>query len=387
MPAHGWVLGSSRTGRWLAVATLLALIGFASAIFPASALQPRAQRSDAEVRIVHGISGVGPVDVYVDGALALIGILNGETSGVLRFPGGEREFAVVATGAPIDAALAAGLINLQEGSGYYAALLGTSESASVGLFTIDERALDPGRARFRIIGGAPDAPPFVPVFTGGDALSEPLGFGDASEYATLEAGTYDLDLIDAETGAPLLALPATAFADGTTTDVIVIGQVADGSLTALIEVVQVEVEVASAVGQLARIVPGTCSDAGEPIADLGLVQPGQGESVGEASGPPVAQGYGLANIAFASLVSAPHAVVVAASEGDAAEFTVCGEIGGQLTDTGALVIALQPAASEAASGIAVLAPGLENPESTGISVFLTGIAGGSSASTPVPANG
>lgn len=384
MPAHGWVLGSSRTGRWWVVATLLALLSIGIALVPALASQSRAQRSDAEVRVVHGIAGTGPVDVYVDGTIALIGVVYGEASGILRFPGGEREFAVVPTGATIDTALAAGTINLQEGSGYYAALLGTSESESVGLFAIDERTLDPGRARFRIISGVSDAPPLVPVFTGGDALSQPLEFGDASEYATIDAGTYDLDLIDAETGASLLALPATAFADGTTSDVIVIGQAADGTLSALIEVVQVEV--ARAVGQLAQIVPGTCSEAGEPIADLGLVQPGQGETVGEASGPPVAQGYGLANISFASLTSTPHAVVVAGSD-EGAEFTVCGEIGGQLTDTGALVIALQPVASGAASGMAVLAPGLENPESTGISVFLTGSAGSSSDSEPEPANG
>jgi hypothetical protein len=379
------VLGSSRTERWWGLATLLAILGIAFAITPASALQPRAQRSEAEVRVVHGIPGVGPVDVYVDGAIALIGIVSGETSGVLRFPGGERELALVPTGATIDAALAAGAINLREGSGYYAALLGTSDSASVGLFAIDERTLDPGRARFRVISGASDAPPFFPVFTGGDALSEPLEFGDASEYATLDAGTYDLDMIDAESSASLLALPATAFADGTTTDVIVIGQVADGTLTALIEVVQVEV--ATEVGQLARIVPGTCADASAPIADLGLVQPGQGETVGAASGLPVAQGYGLAGISFASLISAPHAVVVADSEGDSSEFTACGEIGGQLTDTGALVIALQPVASGGATGIAVLAPGLENPESTGVSVFLAGSARSSSDSEPEPANG
>jgi hypothetical protein len=379
------VLGSARIGRWWLAATLLALLGIGMATIPASASVPTAQRSDAEVRIVHGVAGAGPVDVYVDGGIALIGIVYGETSGILRFPGGEREFAVVPTGATIDAAVAAGAINLQEGSSYYATLLGNADGASVGLFAIDERTLDQGRARFRIVNGASDAPAFVPVFTGGDALSEPLAFGDASEYATLDAGTYDLDLTDADTGTSLLALPATAFADGTTTDVIVIGQAADGSLTALTEVVQVEV--ARAVGQMAQIVPGTCTDVGEPLADLGLVQAGQGDAVGDASGPSVAQGYGLANVSFASLISAPHAVIVANSEGEASEFTACGEIGGQLTDTGALVIALQPAASEAASGIAVLAPGLENPDSTGVSIFLTGGARGSSDSEPESANG
>lgn len=384
MSAREWLPGSAWARSWVALATLLALIGAGFSTLFAATLQVKAQEAEAEVRIVHGITAAGPLDVYVDGAIALIGIVYGEASGVLRLPAGERELAVVPTGATPDEALAAGSITLREGASIYAALLGTVDAASVGLFGIDERPLEQGRARFRIISGASDAAPFVPLFVGGDALSAPLGFGDASEYATLDAGTYDLDFLDAESGASILTMAATVFAEGTTTDVIVVGQVADGTLAALIEAVPVQLE--RATGQLAQIVPGTCQDAGAPLADLGLVQPGQGESVGETSGPAVLQGYGLAALPFATLIAAPHAVVVADSEG-AGDFTVCGEIGGQLTDTGALVIALQPVAEGGSSGFAVLAPALEAPDSTGVSVFLTGSARSSLPATPTAANG
>ena len=53
----------------------------------------------ARVRIVHGIADAGPLDIYVDGSLALIGILFADTSGNVVLPGGEHAFAVVPTGA------------------------------------------------------------------------------------------------------------------------------------------------------------------------------------------------------------------------------------------------------------------------------------------------
>ena len=172
----------------------------------------------ARVRVVHGIADAGPLDIYVDGSLALIGILFADTSGDVVLTGGEHAFAVVPTGGSPESAIAAGTIALSEETLAYAALLGTLDSASVGLFEVDDRPLDQGRARFRIISGVPDVGEITPIFAGGDALSEPLGFGDASQYASIDAGTYDLDLLEAASGVSLLALPGTPFAEGTTTD-------------------------------------------------------------------------------------------------------------------------------------------------------------------------
>jgi hypothetical protein len=341
---------------------------------------------DATVRIVHGIADAGPLDVYVDGSLALIGMVFTDTSGDLVLAGGDREFAVVPTGATPESAIASGTIALDQDSRSYATLLGTLESANVGLFAVDERPLDQGRARFRIISGVVDAGEIVPVFTGGDSLSEPLGFGDASQYAAVDAGTYDLSLLDPVTGAQLLSLPQTPFAGGTTTDLILVGQVSDGSLVALIQAIGVEAEVSRILGSSAQIFVGSCSGLEDPVADLGTVQIGQGEVVGSVGADPVAQGFGLAGIPFTSLVSSPHTVTVSEDGESGGEVVACGEIGGTLTDTGALVIALQATDSGAPAGVAVLAPALEDPGATGVSVFLTiGVSVANPEATPTAA--
>jgi hypothetical protein len=63
----------------------------------------------------------------------------------------------------------------------------------------------------------------------------------------------------------------------------------------------------------------------------------------------------------------------------------CGDVGGALTDTGALAIALHAQSTSATAGVAVLAPALEDPGVTGVSVFLiAGAPADGAAGTPVP---
>lgn len=351
------------TAVLVVVVTVLGIPGRSWAIQDTSG-----EAKGARVRIVHGIADAGPLDVYVDGSLALIGIVFGNTSGAVALASGEHAFAVVPTGAAPDSAIADGTITLGEGTLAYAALLGTSDSASVGLFQIDDRPLDQGRARFRIISGVPDAGAITPIFTGGDALSEPLGFGDASEYALIDAGTYDLDFLGSESGVTLLSLPQTPFDEGTSTDVILVGQVSDGTLTAL--VVPVQVELSRPVGRLAQVFTGSCSGLEAAAADLGIVQTGKGAAVGSTGTTPVAQVFGSAGISFADLTASPHAVVVSEDVDLGGDVVACGDIGGNLTDTGALAIALQTQGADASAGVAVLAPALDDPGATGVSVFL-----------------
>jgi hypothetical protein len=325
----------------------------------------------ARVSIVQGIAGARPLDIYIDGTLALIGVLCPDTSAVLQLSGGEHQFAVVPTGAAPDAAIVSGSIDVAAGTRQYATLLGTSDDAAVGLFAVDERPLEAGQARFRVINGSPDSGQIVPAFSGGEAVAEGLGFGDAMEYVAVDAGTYDIDLLDSS-GAVLLTAPQVVLAEGSTNDLIIVGQVADDSLQVVTETVNTGAQRVS--GHAAQIVTGTCDNPGDSVADLGLVRQGQGDTVGSAGGQAVENGFALANVPFAALTDTPHAVTVAGGEAASGPLLACADIGGRLTDTGSLVIALHAPRGQEPTGVAVLAPGLETPDTTGVSVFLIGAA-------------
>lgn len=318
--------------------------------------------AQTQVRVVHGLEGVGPVDIYVDGALALIGLGFGDTSGELRIPSGDHQFAVVPTGTSPDDALVGGSITLRAERDLYATLVGTADAPSVGLFLIDDRPLDAGRARFRIINGSLDSS-LVPAFSGGDALTEPLAFGDASEYAQIDAGVYDLDVLDEASGTVVLSLAGAEFAEGTANDILIIGQAVSGSLATIVE--SRPVEVTRPTGLSGQIVVGPCDELGDLVADLGLILPGQGATVGVSNAERTSQAYASAAVPFETLTASPHSVVVRAETGD---LVACGAIGGSLTDNGSLVIALE--SPGAAHGVAVVAPGLDAPDTTGISLFM-----------------
>jgi hypothetical protein len=371
----------SARGIALSLALMTMLVLGLLPVADSRALQTPAADNVARMRIVHGIADAGPLDVYLDGGLALIGIVYGETSASLNLAGGKHDFAVVPTGTAPGAAIAAGTVTVTAGAAYYTPLLGSAENTSVGLFRIDEQPLPQGRSRFRVINGVADSERVVPVFTGGDALSEPLSFGDVSAYAAVDAGTYDLDILDEASGDSLIALPQTPFVEGAATDIVLIGQNADGSLRALVESSPVEVE--RATGLTAQIVAGACNALQATVLELGVVRPGQGEAVGSGSTAQVAQGYTLASSPFATLVASPHALVVSDGALSSQTIVACGEIAGTLNDAGSLAVALRGASAGAANGIAVFAPGVADPETTGVSVFLTtGGSGEPPAATP-----
>jgi hypothetical protein len=129
---------------------------------------------------------------------------------------------------------------------------------------------------------------------------------------------------------------------------------------------------------------GSCSDLEAVAADLGIVQIGQGAAVGSAGTDSVAQVFGSASIPFATLVASPHAVVVSEDIDAEGDLIACGDIGGTLTDTGALVIALRTQSAGANVGVAVIAPALEDPGVTGVSVFvIESETAANAAATPV----
>jgi hypothetical protein len=101
----------------------------------------------------------------------------------------------------------------------------------------------------------------------------------------------------------------------------------------------------------------------------------------------VENGFALANVPFATLADTPHAVTVAEREAASGALIACGDVGGRLTDTGSLVIALHAPRSQEPVGVAVLAPGLETPDTTGVSVFLSGAALPAAQSSAVTVEG
>lgn len=330
----------------------------------------RAQDEDAQIRFVHGVSGVGALDLYVDGAAAIFGADFPSASDALVLTEGEHRLSLTPTGAGPDAALVEGSVETPAGATFLAAALGTADDVRLFLYEIDRSPLGDGEARLRVVPGAPDAGPVDVAVTGGDLLFPTVEYPDGTDYADVEAATYDLELRVAATDQVALALPQTALAAGQITDLFAVGQVADGSLQVLAVETSPDPSAAdeAAAGGSVAVRGGDCGDLGEVLGELDGLAPPSGEEVGDGDGLGVATVAGTLAVAFDEIAGG-GAVVVSAGDADAPPLA-CGPIAGALTEEGGLVVGLRDPDGDGVAGVALLAPGAADPATTDVAVYL-----------------
>ncbi len=351
-----------------AAATVLALVLVAVGVAPARA-QGQPADEGATVRVVHAVADAGPVDLYVDGALAVSGITFPDATDPLRLAAGERLLQVAPTGAGPDQAIAAATVELAAGRTSAVAAVGTTAAAQIVDYPIDLDPLADERARLRVVHASPDAGELEVAVTDGDVLFPAVQYPDATDYAELDAGTYDLEVRAPGADVPALALPGTDLAAGVVHDIVVVGQTADNTLLALI--LTSTPAVATVDGRPAWIATGGCgAGAGDDeVASLSPVAPAAGELLGQVAAAATERSFTVVEIPLDDILAEDHAIVVAAAEAEDA-LVACGEIGGALTDDGNLVVGLREQNGSGLTGIALLAPSVADPATTDVSVYL-----------------
>ncbi len=93
--------------------------------------------------------------------------------------------------------------------------------------------LPAGNACVNVIHASPDAPAVDVAVTGGPVLFENAAFPAGTDYAEVDAGTYDLEIRPTGTTDVALAVPGVAIEEGQVYDIFAIGLVGDGTLAAL----------------------------------------------------------------------------------------------------------------------------------------------------------
>jgi hypothetical protein len=126
---------------------------------------------------------------------------------------------------------------------------------------------------------------------------------------------------------------------------------------------------AQQTGIAAEIRQGNCDEVGDVVAPLAEAVIPEGDERGSAAAIPAASSFTTVPISLEALTASDHAIVVPFPAGD--ELVACGEIGGTLTEAGALIIGLSPQGDTDISGIAYLSPS-PDPTQTTISLFISG---------------
>ncbi len=355
-------------GRILMTAAIASLALVLSAIPIFTGGTPAAEESF--VRLVHGVSDAGPVDIYVDGRLAVIGAPFASVTDPLPITDGDHQIIVVPTGASTDIALVNSVVSIPVGVTEEIAIVGGGGVVTAVMFPVNSENLDEDRARIRIIHTSPDIGPLDPAVAGGDAIFPTVDYLYSTDYAEVPAGIYPMELRYAGTTTPAAVLPELLLAPGTVNDIYVIGQGWDGTLQTL--QVQTDVTVLPRTGRVAAIRSGTCGSPGDRLADEWVVLDARGERLG-GGGDDTASSMHQVPLTLETLIGQPTILTVRTTSGSGDN--LCAPISGQYTDDGALILALRDGGMGPLVGIATISVGVEDPESVDVAVYVIGKSG------------
>lgn len=333
------------------------------------AATPEPAATDAAVRVVHGSADAGPIDLYFDDALAVSGVVFPSASDPLFLGEGDHELRIVAAGADPEQPIVETTLTLEAGSAYQVAALGPLAALQANVYEVDLEPPAADRARLRFVHGSPDAGPVALTVADGEALFPPVDFPNETEYADVEAGTYDLE-VRGEDGSVALALPGTELEAGVVYDVFAVGGVADGTLAAL--TATATPAALRVAGRPAAIFTGRCEVNGldASVAPLTNLAAPAGESLGAEAATATESSITAIPLTLDELLAREHAVVVLASEEERQRVVACGAIGGAPTEEGALIVGLPETNGSGLAGVATLAPGALDPTATDVSVAI-----------------
>lgn len=330
----------------------------------ATAVSLRQDEAPATVRVVHGASDLDPIDISFDDRLAILGASFLSASDPISLAAGSRRVRLAPSGEAADAPpVVAGEIELAPGGAYVLALLGTAAEPRLFLYVVDRAPLDPGGGRMRVIQGSPDIGPVDVALAGGDVLFPTVEFTGATAYADVEAADYDLQLRVADTDSVLLDLPGFTLTEGQVVDLLAVGQAADGTL----QVVSLTWDAAPPPGDDWTVAwrSGSCADLGETLAEIDVFVP----SLTEGASPPGTEEISAVTatlpLPFDEVSSEDRTLVVTGVGVDA-----CGVVGQTPTATGALTVGLREPGQSGLAGVAVISPGLVDPDASDLSIFV-----------------
>lgn len=198
-------------------------------------LLPAVANATAQLRVAHLSPDAPPVDVRVNGDVVLQGVAYLDSSAYLPLDPGTYSLQVTPAGASTPVVIDATAM-LQSGVSYTVAatgLLGQGDLQPVIL--VDDRVSTPAEARVRFTHASPDAPAVdIALANGGAVVFGNVSFRQSSNYASLAAGDYALEVRLAGTSTVVLPLGTVSLAAGTNYDAFAIGLVGDMTLGATI---------------------------------------------------------------------------------------------------------------------------------------------------------
>ncbi|WP_435335319.1 DUF4397 domain-containing protein [Haloarchaeobius sp. TZWWS8] len=183
------------------------------------------------VRIGHCSPDAPAVDVLVDGAAVVQDVKFGDVGDYLELAAGSHEIAICPSGKHDQPVLEKSLA-LEPDHEY--SVLAIGELADLSTLVLNDDNTEKSNAgRLRFVHACPDAPAVDVAFDGARLFAN-QPFGKSSAYASIDAGSYEVQVMPAGQTEPVLTIPGVSIENGRTYTAFAIGKLADDSLDAVV---------------------------------------------------------------------------------------------------------------------------------------------------------
>jgi hypothetical protein len=187
--------------------------------------------TQSDVRLVNAVANVGPINLSVNGNVAIGSIAYAQASAYQPGPTGSQTISIAATSNPTTALLNGTQTFPAGGANTIVAFRNAGNVVALTLSDINFQPQTPGSARVRIVNAGSDIGG-VSTLVNGSLTVGALGAGATSLYFELPPTSYTFTFVDPTTSAVLLDVPGVALAAGHTYTLFLIGP--PGQLTSLL---------------------------------------------------------------------------------------------------------------------------------------------------------
>lgn len=206
---------------------LAAPLAYAQQVTPAVTGVP-----NPTVRVVHASPDAPAVNVLVDGQPVAENLTFGSATEYVDLPAGDHQVQVIP--ADGDAPVIDQSVTLDGWTSTILAVTGDLANIQLQQQAVDVSETDPGQARLRLFNADPQGANLGLAIAGSqDPLVGGTGFPNVSEYASINPGTYDLELRNTDSGEVVTSSPGFTVEAGQVYDLIALGAAEGGQPTLL----------------------------------------------------------------------------------------------------------------------------------------------------------
>ncbi|WP_435317462.1 DUF4397 domain-containing protein [Haloarchaeobius sp. TZWSO28] len=187
--------------------------------------------TNTQVRIGHCSPDAPAVDVFVDGEKVASDVSFTDVSDYMEVPAGSHDVKICPAGKPEQPVIEK---SFELEADHEFTVLAIGDLADIDTLVLNDKNEEKENAgRVRFVHAAPDAGNVDVAFDGARLFAD-MPFGKAGAYASVDAGSYELQVMPAGEDEPVLKVPNITVEAGKTYTAFAVGKLSDDSLDAII---------------------------------------------------------------------------------------------------------------------------------------------------------